>query len=115
MKTAYAFHRPVTNDYLVRERERRRWRDLLRVVVLIVPLGVALFSYTWIHLETVETGYRIDRLERQLERTRERERLLRLEAARLSSPSRVEEQARQRLGMTAPRLEQMIFVEEAVR
>jgi cell division protein FtsL len=115
VKTAYAFHRPVTNAYLVRERERRRWHDLLRVVVLIVPLGAALFSYTWIHLETVETGYRIDRLERELEQTLERERLLRLESARLSSPSRLERLARERLGMVAPRLEQMIFVEEGSR
>jgi cell division protein FtsL len=112
MKTAYAFHRPVTNAYLVRERGRRRWHDLLRVVLLIVPLGVALFGYTWIHLETLETGYQIDGLERQLERTMARERRLRLEAARLSSPQRVERLARERLRMEPPELGQMIFVEQ---
>lgn len=111
MKTAYAFHRPVTNAYLVRERGRRRWHDLLRVVLLIVPLGTALFAYTWIHLETLEAGYRIDRLEGQLEKTLTHERRLRLEAARLSSPGRVESLASQQLGMEPPRLDQMIFVE----
>ena len=115
MRTAYALHRPVTNAYLVRERERRRWRDLFRVVFLVVPLGAALFSYTWIHLETVESGYQIERLERELEGVLERERQLRLEAAHLSSPGRLEELARQRLGMVAPKLEQMIFVEGEAR
>ncbi|HVS66604.1 MAG TPA: cell division protein FtsL [Thermoanaerobaculia bacterium] len=113
MKTAYAFHRPVTNAYLVRERGRRRWHDLLRVVLLIVPLGTALFGYTWIHLETLEAGYQIQRLEGLLEKTLAAERRLRLEAARLSSPARVESLARQRLGMEPPELDQMIFVEQA--
>jgi cell division protein FtsL len=113
VKTAYAFHRPVTNAYLVRERGRRRWHDLLRVVLLIVPLGTALFFYTWIHLETLEAGYQIERLEGALEKTLGRERRLRLVAARLSSPGRVEELAHERLGMVPPSLDQMIFVEVA--
>lgn len=112
MRNAYAFTRPVANSYLVRERDRRRWRELVLVSAVVLCLGGGLLAYTWIHLEMTRTGYRIDALERELaERTRE-ERELRLQAAYLASPSQIERRAAGELGLQAPALEQVVFWEE---
>jgi uncharacterized membrane protein len=112
LRNAYAFSRPVANSYLVRERDRRRMRELVLVLVVVLFLGGGLLAYTWVHLEVTRTGYRIDRLERELsERTRE-ERQLRLDAAYLASPAQIERRAVRELGLQPPVLEQVVFWEE---
>ena len=112
MRNAYAFRRPVANTYLVRKRDRRRARELLVVLGIGVCLGGGLLAYTWIHLEVTRTGYRIDRLERDLADLERQERQLRLQASHLGSPGQVEERAVQELGMQPPSLEQFVFWEE---
>lgn len=112
MRTAYVLRRPVRNAYLVRVRDRRRWRDLLVVLATVLPLALALLAYTRIHLEVTEVGYRIGVLERQLKDATERERLLRLEASRLESPERLERLGRQELGLIDPTVDQTLFVKE---
>lgn len=112
MRNAYAFTRPVANTYLVRERDRRRLRELALVLLVVVCLGGGLLAYTWIHLEVTDTGYRIDVLERELTDREREERQLRLEASYLASPSQIERRAVEELGMQAPVLEQVVFWEE---
>ena len=112
MRNAYAPRRPVVNTYLVRERDRRLARELAAVVLVVLLLGGGLLADTWIHLEALRTGYRIDSLERQLRELSQVERQLRLEAAYLAGPQRIEQRAVQELGMRQPGLEQMIFWEE---
>ena len=112
MRNAYAFTRPVANSYLVRERDRRRVRELALVLLVVLCLGGALLAYTWIHLEVTRTGYRIDKLERELTQQTREERQLRLEAAYLASPSQIEQRAVKELGLQSPTLEQVIFWEE---
>ncbi len=108
----YAFRRQVDNTYLVRERDRRRRRDLFRVVAVLLPLGLGLLTYTWIHQEVLATGYRVNSLERRLDELTRSERELLLEAAYLASPERIEERATADLGMTPPTLAQTVFWEE---
>jgi hypothetical protein len=112
VQSPYAFHRPVENSYLVRERDRRRWRELALPLTVLVPLGLGLLAYTWVHLEVLDAGYRIQALERQLDDSTREERKLRLEAAWLESPRQVEERAVGELGMGAPKLDQMVFWKE---
>jgi len=112
LRSAYAFTRPVVNTYLVRERDRRRWRELALVLLCVVCLGGGLLAYTWIHLEMTRTGYHIDKLERELAELTREERQLRLEASYLASPSKIERRAVEELGLQAPALEQMVFWEE---
>jgi cell division protein FtsL len=112
LRNAYAFTRPVANSYLVRERDRRRVRELALVLLVVLCLGGGLLAYTWIHLEVTRTGYRIDKLERELTQQTREERQLRLEAAYLASPSQIERRAVKELGLQAPVLEQVIFWEE---
>ena len=112
MRSSYAFTRPVANSYLVRERDRRLARELALVVLVVLCLGGGLLAYTGIHLEVTRTGYRIDRLERELEERTREERRLRLEAAYLASPTLIEKRAVAELRMQSPALEQVIFWEE---
>jgi cell division protein FtsL len=112
LRNAYAFTRPVANSYLVRERDRRLLRELLLVLLVVVCLGGGLLAYTGIHLEVTRTGYRIDKLERELDEQTRKERELRLVAAYLASPTRIEQRAVAELGMQPPALEQVIFWEE---
>ncbi|MEA2603891.1 MAG: Cell division protein FtsL [Acidobacteriota bacterium] len=112
MRNAYALRRPVVNTYLVRERDRRRWRELALVLLVVVSLGGGLLAYTWIHLEVTRTGYRIDRREKELTELTREERQLRLEATWLASPSQIETRAVSELHMQPPALEQVVFWEE---
>jgi cell division protein FtsL len=115
LKSKYAVHRPVVNAYLVRERDRRRVRELLAIVVALAPLGAALLVYTWVHLEVLAAGYRVEELERRLHGLDQAERRLRLEASYLAAPERVERQAVGELGMVAPTLDQVVFAAELGR
>lgn len=112
MRNAYALRRPVMNTYLVRERDRRRTRELVSVLLVVVFLGGGVIGYIWIHLKVLRTGYRIDELEKQHLQLTRKERQLLLEAAYLASPSQVERRAVKELGMQPPALEQVVFWEE---
>jgi cell division protein FtsL len=94
---------------LVRQRDRRRMRELGRVGVAVLVVGLALLGYTWLHLELLGSGYRVDGLETRLHELERRERHLRLEEAYLSSPQRVETRASKELGMRPPELAQLVF------
>ena len=108
----YAGGRPIENFYLVRERDRRRLRELGMVLFGLLPLAAALLGYTWIHYEVRQSGYRIEKLERNLVELRNLERRLNLENAYLSSPARLEEEATTLLGMVSPTLDDLIFLDE---
>ncbi len=109
LKTPYLLPRPPRNRYLVRQRDRRRMHELLRVALAILVVGLALLGYTWLHLELLGSGYRVEGLETRLHELERRERHLRLEEAYLSSPQRVEARASKELGMKPPELGQLLF------
>jgi uncharacterized protein HemX len=109
---AYTVRRPVVNAYLVRERDRRRLRDLALVVAVVAPLGIGLAGYTWLQLETLRVAYRVEALEREAHRVAQVERQLRLEAAYLANPERLAARAQAELGLAEPAIEQVLFLEE---
>ena len=111
MKTRYVLTRPARNRYLVRERDRRRLRELGRVAAAVFVLGVAAMGYTWLHLSTIGAGYRIDELDRGLDELQRLERHLELEVAYQSCPPRVAARARDELEMRPPVAEDLVFVE----
>ena len=115
MRSPYAIHRPVENTYLVRERDKRLLRELLSVVGVVLALGAGLLAYTWVHIEILDTGYRIDAHEKRLHELLQEERRLRLEASYLAQPGQIEERARQDLGMRQPVIEQTLFYQELAR
>jgi cell division protein FtsL len=107
----YLRRQPVRNFLLVRERDRRRIRELRLLVLAVVPAALALLGYTWVQTEIMRTGYQVRALERRVEELARTERQLRLDASRLESLERVEAAAAKELEMQFPTLEQMVFVE----
>jgi hypothetical protein len=95
----------------VRERDRRRIRELRLLAFAVLPAAIALLAYTWLQTEIVRSGYRVRAAERRLEEMAKTERQLKLESSWLESLERVEAAAGEELGMGFPTLEQMVFVE----
>ena len=111
MKNAYSVHRPVANEYLVRERDRRRHRELGLVLLVLAPIGLALSAFTWVHLQVLDAGYEIEAAEERIHALHRQESRLRLEAAYLASPSVIERQATAELAMRPPEIDQLVFLE----
>jgi len=109
VKTGYSVSKEIANPFLVRQRDPGRLRGLWRLVAIVLPFAAAVFAYTWVHEQGLEAGYRIEELERELEDVLQEERLLELEATRLTRPERLSAVAEQ-LGMAPPTLDQMIFL-----
>lgn len=96
---SYAYHRQVENAWLVRERDRRRLRELALVVLAASTVVLALLAYTWLNVRVLETAYRIDELEGTLKELERRRAALDLEEARASALPIVEARAAAELGM----------------
>ena len=112
MPSAYAYHRTVENTYLVRERDRRRRREHLRVLLWALPLAAVLLAYTWLHVKLLDTAYDIGQLEREL-LTAERQRgELSLQVAQRSGLPRIERRAQEEIGMRAPHAGEVLFWDE---
>ncbi len=114
MRSPHVYRRPVENAYLERVRDRRLRRELVAMLGVVVVLGGGLLAYTWMHIETMRIGYRVDRWSTELGDLEERERRLRLEIAHRTHPARIEERARRELGMQPPALEETLFYAELV-
>jgi len=84
---------------------------MLRAVVLAVPIVAAALFYVWAHLTTVLLGYRISEAADRLQELEEQSDELRLEAASLRSPDRLESIA-VRFGLQPPVREQVVEVVE---
>jgi hypothetical protein len=107
---AYAVRRPVENIYLVRERDRRRTRELVGLALAAVPPAVVLFLAIWANVETVRLGYQLTNLARMKETLVERKHQLEMDRAQAAALARVEPIARGMLGLVPPTLDQVILV-----
>jgi hypothetical protein len=96
---SYAYHRQVENSWLVRERDRRRLRELALVVLAASTVVLALLAYTWLNVRVLETAYRIDELEGTLKDLERQRAALALEEARATALPIVEARAAAELGM----------------
>jgi cell division protein FtsL len=109
---AYAVRRPVENVYLVRERDRKRTRELVAFVLAVVPPMLVLFAAIWANLETVRLGYQLAQVAKQKEAQLERNRQLRTERAQATSLARVDAIARGKLGLVSPAPEQLLLIQD---
>ena len=88
MSASYAQFKRVENTRVARERDRRRGRELASLVAAIVPIALALLAYTGLHLQTVQTGYAVDRDRRTVTRLLEERQKLLVRLAAATAPSR---------------------------
>lgn len=112
MRNAYTIHRPVVNDFLVRERDRRRLWNLGAVFLTLAPIALAFGLFTWLRLQVLDSGYAISRKEAALHELQRRESQLRVEASYLASPGLIEQLASEKLGMAPPEYDQVLFYPE---
>jgi cell division protein FtsL len=73
------------------------WGGLLGVLGVLLLLG-----HVWVRIKVVEAGYRLSVTRQLVERLEQEGRELAVRAAAADSAARVEELARQRLGMRPP-------------
>jgi cell division protein FtsL len=88
--------------------QRPRLFPLLIFIALL--MGVALFC-VWSRLAVVNLEYNISSLEGQVNKMQLQSQRLRLEAASLRSPARIEQIARKELGLRPPTPDQVITVD----
>jgi cell division protein FtsL len=91
LRTSYVVRRPVDNRYLVRERDRRRLRELGWVLLAALPMALMLIAYVWVNLELLHCGYSIHELEGRLAEQHRALSILELEEAYLTSAERLTE------------------------
>ncbi len=103
---AHTIVRPVPKLNLIPLQPPR----LLRVFVfLAILLSVSLF-FVWSRLQLVNLQYEISKAESRLREAQREVRCLRLEAASLRHPGRIEEVAKKRLGLRNPAPAQVVYV-----
>ena len=89
----YAQKKPIENAHIVRERDRRRFRELLAVFSLGVPIGLFLLLFTWQNLEVIRLGREATRLQKTRKELVEHNKRLQFELDRLTSLDSVEKRA----------------------
>ena len=95
---------PKINGFTLR---RPNLLPVLGFIALV--LGVSLF-FVWSRVQVTGLEYEISRLESSLRSSRQETSKLRLEAASLSNPERIERVARKELNLRLPSAEQVITV-----
>ena len=89
----YAQKKSIENAHIVRERDRRRFRELLAVVSLGVPIGLFLLLFTWQNVEVIRLGHEATRLQSVRKRIDEDNKRLQVELDRLTALDSVQKRA----------------------
>ena len=98
------FHtvKPIDNSRLVRSAAPDRVRELGRQVVMGAAVAAVLLIYAWQHFQCIQLDYRLESAKSELAQKSEMNQELKLEVAGLRAPSRIDEIARNQLGLTIP-------------
>jgi hypothetical protein len=89
----YAQKKPIENVHIVRERDRKRSRELLAVLVLGIPVALFLLLFTWQNLEVIRLGHEATALQKQRKEIETQNKSLQFELDRLTSLHQVEQKA----------------------
>ncbi|MCA9551510.1 MAG: cell division protein FtsL [Myxococcales bacterium] len=79
-------------------------------ILVAGPVVAAALFYVWTHVTTVRLGYALSKAGESHRQLLEENRALRIEAAALKSPDRLEKLGQERYGLGAPRTEQVVRV-----
>lgn len=92
----------IDNSRLVRKMSRDKMRECGRLVALGAVLATGGLLYAWQHFQCIQLSYALEELKAERGRASELNLQLKLEAAALRSPMRIDVIARRQLGLTAP-------------
>lgn len=97
------FSKHIDNSRIVKADDPERRREMRHFSVVMSVLFCLVMVYVWQHFTSIEVGYRVEAQKTQVEQLREQNRQLRLRAAQLSDPERIDVMAKQLgLGIPAP-------------
>jgi cytoskeletal protein RodZ len=89
----YAQKKPIENTHIVRERDRRRFRELFSVVVLGLFIAGFLIIFTWQNVTVIRLGHEATHLQQQKKQLENANKAMRLEIDRATSLASVEQRA----------------------
>ncbi len=89
----YTQKKPIENAHIVRERDRQRFRELLAVLSLGIPIGLFLLLFTWQNLEVIRLGRQATVLQQQRKQIEDSNKALQLDLDRLTALDAVERKA----------------------
>jgi len=91
----FYFQKTIDNSRLVKVSDPQRRRELRMFSASVAALFLVMMFYAWQHFSSIEYGYRIEAQKAERERLVEVNRTLKLEAASLRDPGRIDALARQ--------------------
>jgi len=100
--THFHTRKPIDNTRLVRMISPVRLREMARLLVYGALVAGVFLLYAWQHFEYIQMRYQLESLKSEHAQAAELNRELKLEVAGLRAPSRIDEIARQQLGLTVP-------------
>src|ERR1044071_5998031 len=103
----FYFQKTIDNSRLVKVSDPQRRRELRMFSASVAALFLLMMFYAWQHFSSIEYGYRIEAQKAERERLVEVNRSLKLEAASLRDPGRIDVLARQ-MGLESPEPGQVI-------
>ena len=89
----YTQKKSIDNAHIVRERDRQRFRELLAVFALGVPIGLFLLLFTWQNLEVIRLGREATHLQKVRKEIDEENKRLQVELDRLTALESVQKRA----------------------
>jgi cell division protein FtsL len=101
------FTKRIDNSRLVKAADPAHAREMRSFACAMAFLLSLALIYGWQHFSSIEYGYRLEAQKQQVQQLEEQNRELRLTAAQLAEPSRIDTMARN-LGLTAPHPGQVV-------
>ena len=89
----YTQKKPIDNAHIVRERDRQRFRELLAVIFLGIPIGLFLLLFTWQNLEVIRLGRQATELQKVRRQIDEDNKRLQVELDRITALESVQKRA----------------------
>ncbi len=99
----------------MRKKKKRKQRNPIVTTIFLCLMLVfiaELFFYTWCRVQSVRTQYEITRQTSRIRQLAAMQDNLKIEFARLKSPSRIAKIARSQRGLITPTSKQMFFMPE---
>jgi cell division protein FtsL len=104
-------HTNILAQQRIEEKTNRRWLSALTIGCLITFVIVCFFTFLWIRVTILQTGYQISRSLEEQARMKQENNALRVERSALMTTARIEKIARGELGMVTPQAKQVIILE----
>jgi cell division protein FtsL len=101
------FSKKIDNSRLVKATDLARGREMRSFAIAMAFLLSLALIYGWQHFSAIEYGYRLESQKQQVQQLEEQNRELRLTAAQLADPARIDTMARA-YGLAAPRPGQVV-------